>query len=243
MNDFIITLDVDWTPDFIIEQVARDLTARKVKTTWFITHASPSLSLLRRNPELFELGIHPNFMPDSTHGTSSDKVLSHCMTLVPEATSMRTHAGMQSIPLINKIMASTPIVLDSSLYLPHMEGIQPVSYWSQGKELLRAPIFWEDDLEMERPDGCWTLEALTCFKNGLKVFAFHPIHTHMNTRKMTQYRELQSRVPLSQLTPSDLPLRSLSEQGSGSLFYELVDYLTKCKNSRFLCDLTKETKR
>jgi len=244
MNDFILTLDVDWAPDFIIEHIAKILVSQKVKATWFITHASPALDFLRSNSELFELGIHPNFLPNSTQGTNPDEVLKYCMALVPEAISMRTHAGVQSIPLLNKIMTSTPISLDSSIYLPHIEDIQPISYWSQEKELLRIPIFWEDDLEMERPDGCWTLEALTHFKGGLKVFDFHLIHIYLNSREMIQYQKLRrDRVPLPLFTPSELPLGSLLKQASGSLFLEIVDCLAKCGSSGCLCDLAKGTKQ
>lgn len=237
MNNIILTLDIDWAPDFVIEQVARTLIKQRVKATWFITHSSPALALLRHNPELFELGIHPNFLPHSTHGTSTEEVLQHCMSLVPEATSMRTHAGVQSVPLLNQVMALTPITLDSSIYLPHAKDIQPVSYWVQGKELSRIPAFWEDDLETERPDGCWTLEALSLFKGGLTVFGFHPIHIYTNARDMAQYRKLRDRVPLSQIAPSDLSPRPLSQQGSGSFFLALVNYLAQCGDSRCLREL------
>lgn len=243
MSDFILTLDVDWAPDFIIERVANILIDHKIRATWFVTHASPSLALLRHNPELFELGIHPNFLPNSTQGTNPDEVLSYCMALVPEATSMRTHAQVQSTHLLNKVIASIPITLDSSIYLPHIEGIKPISYWWQGKKLLRIPMFWEDDLEMERLYGCWTLKSLTKFKHGLKVFDFHLMHIYMNAREMTQYRELRDRVPLPQLAPSDLQLGSLSEQGSGSLFLEIVDCLAKSGNSICLCDLARGVKQ
>jgi peptidoglycan/xylan/chitin deacetylase (PgdA/CDA1 family) len=239
LRDLVLTFDIDWAPDFMIEHVANILINRQVKATWFVTHFSPVLSLLRIHPDLFELGIHPNFLSNSTHGMNPDEVLNHCLSLVPEARSMRTHSLMQSTPLINKAITLTPITLDSSIYLPHMEGIRPVSYWWQGKELLRLPIFWEDDLEMERADGCWTLEALTHYREGLKIFDFHVIHIYMNAKDMTQYRELRDRAPLNQLTHSDLHQGSLQQQGSGSLFLEIADYLAESKSSLCLRDLDK----
>lgn len=207
----VLTFDIDWAPDFMIEYVANILINRQVKATWFVTHLSPALSQLRLHPELFELGIHPNFLSNSTHGTNPGEVLNHCLEIVPEARSMRTHSLMQSTPLLNTIMMSQ-ITLDSSIYLPHSEGIKPISYWWQGKEMLRLPIFWEDDLEMERPDGCWTLKELTRFGEGLKIFDFHVIHIYMNARDMKQYLELRSRAPINQLTSSDVNQGSLQQQ-------------------------------
>src|SRR5207244_3974947 len=80
--------------------VAEQLMASQVRATWFVTHMSPAISRLRRNPELFELGIHPNFLPGSTHGDTPDAVLRHCRALVPDAVSMRTHCLVQSTLLL-----------------------------------------------------------------------------------------------------------------------------------------------
>ena len=80
-----ITLDVDWAPDHAIDAVAGHLIERDVRATWFVTHASPAIDRLRDRPDLFELGIHPNFAPGSTQGETPDAVLDHCMAIVPEA--------------------------------------------------------------------------------------------------------------------------------------------------------------
>ena len=49
----IITLDIDWSPDFIIRNVSKVLRKNNVKATWFVTHESPVLDELREN-KLFE---------------------------------------------------------------------------------------------------------------------------------------------------------------------------------------------
>jgi peptidoglycan/xylan/chitin deacetylase (PgdA/CDA1 family) len=67
-NRVCVTLDVDWASDAMIDQTARILLEHEVPATWFITHASAAVDRLRDHPELFELGIHPNFLPGSTHG-------------------------------------------------------------------------------------------------------------------------------------------------------------------------------
>ena len=95
-DDVLVTLDVDWAPDCVIDAVAALLIDANVRATWFITHESPALDRLRQRPDLFELGIHPNFFPGSTHGTDPKEILRHCMSLVPEAKSIRTHGLYQS---------------------------------------------------------------------------------------------------------------------------------------------------
>ncbi|HEY8645027.1 MAG TPA: hypothetical protein VIL77_04030 [Gaiellaceae bacterium] len=67
-GDCFLTLDVDWCPDSAIDDVAELLIERDVPATWLVTHTSPAIDRLRLRADLFELGIHPNFLPGSTHG-------------------------------------------------------------------------------------------------------------------------------------------------------------------------------
>ena len=98
----VITIDIDWAPDFMIDYCMQILLVAQVKATWFITHKSPMLDKLRQYPDLFELGIHPNFYPNSSHGESEEAIIGYCMDLVPEARSMRTHGLCQSSYLLKK---------------------------------------------------------------------------------------------------------------------------------------------
>src|SRR5262245_52214399 len=122
-NRTVLTLDVDWAPDFIINFVSTILIQNKIRATWFITHNSPSIEKLRAYPDLFELGIHPNFLRGSTHGTTEVDVLMHCMKLVPGATSLRTHGLFQSTGLLAQVVELTSINTDCSLFLPHAKGL------------------------------------------------------------------------------------------------------------------------
>ncbi len=121
----LLTFDVDWAPDFAIDVTAALLIERGIRATWMITHRSPAVDRLREYPELFELGIHPNFREGSTHGSTTDAVLRHCMELVPDAVSMRTHSLVQSTPLLARMLATTPIRIDASLLLPRVNGLRP----------------------------------------------------------------------------------------------------------------------
>ena len=61
----LLTFDTDWAPDYTIDYVSEKLEKAKIKSTWFITHDSPAIQRLVNNP-LFEVGIHPNFLSNST---------------------------------------------------------------------------------------------------------------------------------------------------------------------------------
>ena len=222
----MVTLDIDWAPDFAIDFVAEKLAERQVCATWFVTHVSPAIERLRQYPKLFELGIHPNFLPGSTHGDTVEEVLNCCIAMVPEASSVRTHSLVQSSPLLAQIMIQTSIKTDVSLFLPHTPCLRPIEYQSSGRTLLRIPYYWQDDYETERTVPCWHLPPILAVGEGLKVFNFHPIHVYLNSADVKPYQVLKQRVVnLSKANSVEVAAYAQSGAGTQTMFMELVEYI------------------
>jgi hypothetical protein len=202
--------------------VAARLIDRGVRATWFITHDSPAIRRLRAHPELFELGIHPNFLPNSTQGANPHDVLTTCLALVPGARSMRTHGLVQSTPLLDLVLRHAAIQTDVSIFLPHAPRVEPAEYWWQGRMLLRIPYVWEDDFEMERPQPCWNLTPLLD-RPGIRIVDFHPIHVYLNSADLRAYTSLKQRCPVVGCAEpgqvNDLVNRG---NGAGTAFDELI---------------------
>jgi hypothetical protein len=164
----VVTLDVDWAPDPLVDDVAGRLAAAGVPATWFVTHASPALDRLRARSDLFELGIHPNFRPGSSHGATPEAVLDHVMALVPEAVSSRSHGVVQSGRLLHLLVQRTPVRIDSTTFLPDLPDAPLVTQRTPHGDLLRVPFTWSDDYEPLSPWDDYLAEP------GLKVVLFHP---------------------------------------------------------------------
>ncbi|MEM7395269.1 MAG: hypothetical protein AAF492_23295 [Verrucomicrobiota bacterium] len=222
-----ITLDIDWAPDFVIDRVAATLLDHQVKATWFVTHASEAVERLGQHPDLFELGIHPNCLPGSSHGVSDIDVLETCMKLVPDAVSMRTHGLYQSTGFLANVLANTPIRHDVSLFLPYAAHLAPVDFIWGGRRLTRLPFFWEDDYEMEQPTPDWSVEGQLARSDALRIINFHPIHIALNAPDVEPYRRVKTRR--SQLTdcrPEDVEPEVHQGPGPGTFFRDLVSRLT-----------------
>ena len=226
LNSILITLDTDWAPDFVLEHVANILIENNVPATWFITHDSIVLKNLKKESGLFELGIHPNFLPGSTQGDSPREVLKKCMKIVPDAVSMRSHSVYQSAPLLSIIMNETPIMIESSIFLPLMPNIRPVQYHDGEKCLFKIPFFWADDNEI-----CHSLFDFNFFPvkllYGVKVFTFHPIHIYLNSSTPANYEILKSDFgnTIQDITPQYISKYVKKGKGVGSFFMEIVKYL------------------
>lgn len=193
MSDFIrtcaITFDVDWAPEWAIEMCAELCERHSIKATFFVTHHASILQNLRQRKDLFELGIHPNFLTDSTHGQNPQDVLDHCMNIVPEARSMRTHSLVQSSKLFDLVADKYPMIdTDVSLFLPFHRKLHPINMYAgrSKRRLTRLPYFWEDDVAAEMPGWSWNDQGPSD-EEGLQIYNFHPVHIALNTRRMSQY--------------------------------------------------------
>jgi hypothetical protein len=235
-----ITFDIDWAPDFAIDWAADRLIEQGVRATWFVTHSSPAVDRLRNRPDLFELGIHPNLLPGSTHGARMEDVLRHCLELVPEARSMRTHSLVQSSPLLAHVIAETSIETDVSLFIPGHPGLQPVRYHLGGKMLVRIPYFWEDDFEMECPDPDWDLGPRATYGTGIRIFNFHPIHIYLNGASLAPYAAVKQTVrSLQECCEEDLAPHVRSAPGTQTAFVTLVQYLAGAGGGARISDLAR----
>jgi hypothetical protein len=219
----IITLDIDWAPDWIIDEVASILIEHRVKATWFVTHRGMAVERLRDKTDLFEVGMHPNCLPNSTHGDSEDEVLSHMKRLVPEAVSMRTHGLYQSSNFLKKAAGAFGIRNDASIILPGMHHIKPFKLKFGDIILNRIPYFWEDDLALLEKNSSWSLANSKYKCPGMKIFNFHPVHVILNTPNYSDYEELKLRHPFDEWTPHLIEDFVCKEQGPRNLFMDLVD--------------------
>ncbi len=223
-----MTLDIDWAPDFVIDAVAEKLMARRVRATWFVTHDSPAVRRLQDHDALLELGLHPNFLPGSSHGESVTEVLSFMRDILPDARAMRTHGLVQSTSILSEAVDSG-IDIDLSLFMPHTTHLSP--HFLQLKEgrngLVRLPYFWEDDFATYEQSSRLALDTEALNRPGLKVFDFHPIHIYLNTEEMARYAALKQQGPLPKLSCGDVDKWiNRSGFGTGTLFDELLDYLS-----------------
>jgi hypothetical protein len=190
LPELVVTLDVDWAPDGMIDAVAEQLAVAGVPATWFVTHASPAVERLRAHGG-FELGIHPNFRPGSTHGRTPEAVLDHVMGLVPEAVSARAHGVVQSGELLHLLAERTPVRIDSTTFLPGMAHVRPLAQVTPHGTLVRVPFVWSDDYAPLTGDWGWD-ELLA--RPGLQVVLFHPVHVCENPDAARAFAALLERA-------------------------------------------------
>lgn len=226
---YSLTFDIDWAPDFAILHCLELLEMFGRKATFFATHDTPI------NHEIIvqghELGIHPNFLPGSSHGSNVEEIISECIRYAPDAYCLRTHALMQSSPLLHEIFSKFPqLKLDVSLFM-HRSNFAHKAKWSfDGVSFERLLYNWEDDaqfadfIENKMPK---------LFFGELTVFDFHPIHVFLNSTDGSEYRKLKSELSNTALNSLDMrsAKRYVSEGiGTGSYLKEILSSKNDCIN-------------
>ncbi len=224
MFEPVITIDLDWAPDYMIEPIAAALIKRRVRATWLITHMSPAVDALRKRSDLFELGIHPNFLPGSSHGVTSDEVIDHCMSLVPSARCVRSHGLMQSTRLLHELARREELCVDLSLYLHHCPSAAPCRFAYRGACLLRLPHVWEDDFEMECSDASWRLDPIQRL-DGMKILNFHPVHVFLNCPSGEAYNAYRRLGGVNAKTEAAAGALKHAGPGPATMFSEVIDHL------------------
>jgi hypothetical protein len=190
VDDILITLDVDWAPDFMIREVAELLRSSNVRSTWFVTHESEAIRDLEKDRR-FEVGIHP-----CAHTKTIDsmvKSIGELRRLFPSAISMRTHGLFHSSFLRKVERVDYGIEIDSSIYLREMPNIAPFYTYYDRAPLLNVPFFWTEDGEMYSPRPTFRAADKTSGP-GLKVFTYHPVHIWLNSVTMNRYNELKQEL-------------------------------------------------
>ena len=180
---YSLTFDIDWAPDFVIEDCLDLVDEYGVKATFFATHQSDlNGEIVARG---HTLGIHPNFLPHSSHGSKLEEIIEFCLDIVPSAWCMRTHGLVQSSRMLYKIFSTFPqLTLDVSLFMHRALHVQRTLWDHYGVEFERILYNWEDDAEFSKQRFS---SKYPIFFGDVTVYCFHPIHVFLNTSNIRDF--------------------------------------------------------
>lgn len=180
---FVLTGDQDWAPDWALTAMLALAETEDIPFHLFVTNPSPSIA--QQPAADLTLGIHPNFLPSSTHGTSDDAVIDSCQALVPGAKSFRCHAFCENTHIVRKLVARG-FIADSNLIAFLQPGLVPIVH---GAGLLRFPVFLEDDVFLQWASSDLDICQATRFlcTPGIKILNFHPSLVALNAPSFAYY--------------------------------------------------------
>lgn len=188
-NMVCLTMDIDWASEYAIEQALTVFEKRKLPVTVFVTHKSQVIDQALAQGRI-KCGIHPNFMPDSSQGSTYQEVVDFCYGLLPGARVFRAHRYYDGNDPMEALTAHG-IVCESNI-CTLMDVMPPFLHRSM---TVSFPIFWEDGAYLYNYDGFdYEFFRERFMQPGLKVINMHPMHLMLNTPYFKYTREIKDRL-------------------------------------------------
>ncbi len=206
-NMICITIDIEWSPDELIDVVIKTLDEHKVKATFFATH--------KVSIKGHEIALHPNYTSTDTYRDTITKL----RNLFPDAKGVRGHRCATDEMLLT-IYQELGILYQSAYLMLGMKNIHP---FNLEFNVVEMPLYYMDRIHVEEPrysKNGFSIKALDLSSPGLKVFAFHPIHIFLNTNKIETYRQAKKHYHEPKLLEQ---YRNKEREGIGTLFNELLE--------------------
>ena len=170
------TTDIEWAPDWAIRDLFELADEYGVPLVPFLTHRSDYLDRRLRDGSP-DVGLHPNFLPGSTHGATVDEVIATTRALRPDAVSFRSHCFYDDTRMLRR-MADAGFRYDSNV----LAFLQPIlAPFRSVAGTVRLPVFWEDDVHSGNQLP-WDAGALRPAFDapGLKIVNVHPVRVALN---------------------------------------------------------------
>ena len=224
LTDAFITVDVDWAPDFALEQLMLDLTKLGIPATIFATH--PTDLLIGAGPK-FEIGIHPDFTRIDKENTVKSK-FETLLRYYPAALATRSHRNF-----FGQNTCQIASGLGLRFELSHVTFQMPYAQvFADQYGLTRASYTWEDGLHL---DYGLPLEVQRVDLNspGLKIFNLHPVLYYLNCTNDEQRKQATSGISdLTSVKVSMLASHVNSGFGMRDFSLALLSHL-KSQNVKF----------
>lgn len=219
MNALAVTIDLDWACEAAIEETLDAFRELHVPVTVFATHRSPRVEAGLGE---LEVGVHPYFASDSSHGATIDEVVGRVLDLPHNLAAFRCHR-FASCNGSREALARAGFRISSNV-CTDLEVLPP---FTDRYGCLEVPIFMEDGgfLFRGHPLALGGRLARGLEQPGTKVIVVHPMHFALNTPHFDYMAAIKRRTTRERwraFTRRDLDPMRWRSRGVRDLVLEVV---------------------
>lgn len=230
---FVFTSDIDWASEEVLDFYRQLLPICELKLTAFVTHHSPLLDEMQRDGEIFR-GIHPNFLPNSSHGNSFKEVIEACREFAPEAIGTRSHRLFSVTDVAHLLRFEYNFHYMSNTIASLSTHLRPQVHEST---LLEFPIFFEDGTFLFQNLGLSIQPFEQYFTApGLKIISFHPMNMVFNTPEIAWMRKMKdsmSRDDFNRIDRDFILKNRHCDRGIANIVMDIIE-IVKQKNYKIV---------
>jgi hypothetical protein len=221
---FCFTADIDWASEDVLKIFYELLGSAGIWPHTFVTHKSDIVDFLVSEKKI-ETGIHPNFLPGSSHGNSFTEVIESCLKIVPESWIYRSHRAFSVTDTSHLLKEKYSHKVSSNVVTILQQNIQPVLHESG---LIEFPIFFEDGTHLYNKLDLNINSYIEKFTSpGIKIINMHPMNFVINPSTsgyMRSIKDTLSRDAYNNLSKDDISKYRNKERGIADLCKEVINY-------------------
>lgn len=185
---FCFTSDIDWASEDVLEIMFEKIEAYQIKLTTFVTHYSELIEQ-KFGMGKVERGIHPNFLSNSSHGSSFVEVIENCIRFAPESIGFRSHRLFDVTDITHLLKNDYGFKYVSNLCTVFGNKIKPFLHESG---LIHFPIFFEDGTHLYNELSLNFHKYQEYFSSpGIKIISFHPMNFVLNSPTLKFMRHIK----------------------------------------------------
>ena len=224
---FCFTSDIDWASEDVLRHFFGLIPLPEIKLTVFVTHESAMITNLYNNKKISR-GIHPNFLPGSSHGDSFRTIAETCVKLAPESIGFRSHRLFDVTNITHMLAEDYDYKYVSNLGTILGVHIRPLLHESG---LIHYPIFFEDGSHLYNDLGFCINQFIDYFDSpGLKIISFHPMNIVFNTPYIRYMREIKDSLTREQFNNIDeetIRCKQNANCGIRGTIMEIINHVIK----------------
>ena len=216
-----LSFDMDWAPEYMIQNVINIINHYNVNSTFFVTNKSEKITETFESQ--IEVASHLYVSPNSSQGDKLGVVLDKFRSWYPNKVieGNRFHLLNQSYRDL-VCMGRNGYSYDISALRFNTPYILPAFHKDLHMTLLS--YFWEDGI-CENSDIPLSLSEINIDSPGIKVFNFHPMNIYINGHNsQARTNFLKKNIDLLN-TPEEIASKFRKEGlGASNLIHELLDF-------------------
>jgi hypothetical protein len=188
ISTLAVTVDLDWACEPAIEDLLAHLLEERVPVTVFASHRS---RFVEDHMAELEVGLHPYFAADSSHGATVAEVVRRVVSFPHNLPAFRCHRFAVSNESREALWAAGLRI--SSNTCTDLEVVPP---FYDRFHLLEVPIYLEDGgyLYQRHPLEVGEGIAAALAGPGAKVVLLHPMHFALNTPRFEYMADIKRSV-------------------------------------------------
>jgi hypothetical protein len=206
---FAFTSDIDWASEDVLRAFFDIVDPFNLDITLFLTHKSKTIE-----SKGYDKGIHPNFLPGSSHGNTFKEVIDTCMGFGPTINCFRSHRAFD-VTDTNHMLFEKYGFKYSSNYITNLQPFLIPMRHESG--LLNYPVFFEDGTHLYNKMGVDFEKHKEIFSTaGLKIISFHPMNMVLNSPSLDFMRNIKNRLSREEYQHfSDSGIELFKNEGNG----------------------------